>query len=178
MFKITKSYRLIIFINYTIVLIGIFLSLCFIFENVIFSSEYFNNTLQIFNFKIILSHLLFSVSLIFIIFLYLYYFLTAMYSINKEEVNIFIGAEEIEANCSIRSPIFLKKVICSKNNVLGYEILQNPLMRVLNIYRVKIDCGAYILKICTSKIDTIILEKELQKIVVKETSVKGDELYE
>lgn len=178
MYKIAKKYRVIIFINYTIVLLGIFLSLYFTFEKFIFSSEYFNNTLQIVNFQVVFSHLLFSILLVFFIFLYLYYFATAIYSINKGKVNIFLGNKEIEGNCSIRFPIFFKKVICSKSNILGYEILQNPLMKVLNIYKVKIDCGSYIVKIHTSEIDTINLEKELQKIVVKEKSIDGEELYE
>ena len=51
------------------------------------------------------------------------------------------------------------------HNVLNYTIRQNPLLKLLNIYVLRVNCGSEFIKIYVEKNDIEELENNLKKIL-------------
>ena len=83
----------------------------------------------------------------------------------KESIFYEITASHIRAGQAMCYAYFKEEKTAPLHNVLNYTIRQNPLLKLLNIYVLRVNCGSEFIKIYVEKNDIEELENNLKKIL-------------
>lgn len=83
----------------------------------------------------------------------------------KENTFYEITASHIRAGQAMCYAYFKEEKTAPVHNVLNYRIVQNPLLKLANIYVLRINCGSEFLKIYVEKEDITELEYILKEIL-------------
>ena len=83
----------------------------------------------------------------------------------KESTFYEITASHIRAGQAMCYAYFKEEKTAPLHNVLNYTIRQNPLLKLSNIYVLRVNCGSEFIKIYVEKNDIEELENNLKKIL-------------
>ena len=83
----------------------------------------------------------------------------------KESTFYEITASHIRAGQAMCYAYFKEEKTAPLHNVLNYTIKQNPLLKLSNIYVLRVNCGSEFIKIYVEKNDIDELENNLKKIL-------------